>query len=221
MNQSINWGDLLSSPVIVTLTTSVTAGLGWLGVKLYNYIKEKPSRLNKKLEKAYTDSLRSIAIVYSTILALEKQPEIDRVFLVELSNGGNKPRPGSKLSAKGIYIELDELKLKHSKQELLKRYEDVQVDDKYIMMCIEAQQNGRYIFNVENHSDCLLKSIYTREGIVYSEIFHIYTDHLAEKMFILSVATQDKKETYKSLQTRAYIETSVRLIKDNFKLYRK
>lgn len=58
------------------------------------------------------------------------------------------------------------------------------------------------------------------EGIQYSEVFHIYTDGKDEKMFIMSVATENDDETFNKQGIRALINSEVSIIRSEFERYR-
>ena len=144
---------------------------------------------------------------------------VDRVFLLEVANGGNSPRVGSKMYARGIEIKVDEDISNTSRGDLLAKYNEVLLDEGYINMCIKILHNKHYDFNTDNELDGLLKQHYLSEGVNHSRIFHIYTDHTDEKMFILSVGSfrEDKLDDPK---LKDIIQSDVNEIRDYFRKYR-
>ena len=74
--------------------------------------------------------------------------------------------------------------------------------------------------SVQDARDSLLKSFYISEGIQYSEVFHIYTDGKDEKMFIISISTENDDEFFEKQGIRATIKSEVNLIRSEFERYR-
>lgn len=190
-------------------------GMGWAVRELVSFLKKK----NKLLQKEnYINGLRSIAKIYNSMERLRESESVSRVLLVELSNGGNIPRPGSRMYASAINVKHVDIGFE---RQILEWYDRVQVDESYIKMCIQVKDTGRpYIFDVEKHEPCLLKSYYVTEHIKYSEIYHVFTDGKDEKMFILSVATQTDGERFESPGLRASILAEVSFIQNEFEKYR-
>lgn len=165
-------------------------------------------------------AMRSIADVYGAMSKIEELAGVDRVLLLEISNGGDKPMPGSKMYAKAVEVFATD----QSRAELLDRYKKVNLDNSYIRMVIEAESKakdlGHYAFDVERHEDCILKAFYVNEGVLYSEIYHVHTDADAKAMFIISVASKHTKEHFEKPATRQAITARVTEIRNNFELWR-
>lgn len=202
----------------VLLTSSggvaILTGIGWFIRKFY---ETKKARKKREKKEGVVEGLRSIAKVYNAMSNLRKCDEIERVLLLEVSNGGNTPRPGSKVYASAVNVKhMDSLMGK----EILEKYERVKIDDEYINMCITVQAGNEYRMHVEKHHNCLLKDFYVAEGVKYSEVYHIYTDGEDEKMFILTVSTYRDKETFKRDELRAIIRAEVMFIRMEFERLR-
>lgn len=168
----------------------------------------------------YIEKMRSVATVARSMNTLKDGHNIERVFLFELSNGGDSPMPGSRMFARSIDIKQVEDKTNFKDEELLDRYREVEVDESYILMAIKAKENGVYQFDVKSHPDCMLKSFYQNEQITYSEIYHIYTDVKSKKMFIMSVATHLPDEKFMDIRTTSLIASEVESIRNSFRKYR-
>jgi len=205
----------MSNEVLLAIVAAASGGIGWVGKFIKQYWEKKQI---KKEHNEYINRLKAIADVYNSMDRLQSSERIDRVFLLEISNGGHSPRPGSKLYAKSIKITLEERNF--SKEELINMYEKLPLDYNYIQMIINAQQEGFYYFDTEKEKPCMLKSLYQNEGIQCSEIYHIHTDIDEEKMFILSASTYNDPETFKGESFRAFLSTEIMVIRSNFKRYR-
>lgn len=195
--------------------TLILTGIGWFIRKWYGQHEEKKKQAKKT---QYLNGLRAIAKVYNSMDLLKETHEITRVLLLEISNGGNSPRPGSKMYASAINVKHDDTS---AGREILERYNRVLIDDQYINMCIQVRETNKpYIIDVKNSPESLLKSFYLSEGISYSEIYHIYTDGYDEKMFILSVSTIEEDEKFSREGIRAIINSEVNIIRSEFETYR-
>lgn len=195
--------------------TIILTGIGWLAKDVYTrYVHKKEA----KEKDDYLQGLRSIAKVYNCMDILKETKEITRVLLLEISNGGNVPRCGSIMYASAVNVKHDDIEMGRS---ILEKYNRVRIDDEYINMCIEAERTkGAYKIMVQDSRESLLKSFYMTEGIQYSEVFHIYTDGKDEKMFIMSVATENDDETFNKQGIRALINSEVSIIRSEFERYR-
>lgn len=176
--------------------------------------------LSRKKKDNYLDRIRSIANVYAIMEKMRLFKGVDRVFLLEVSNGGDKPKVGSVLFARAVEMKISEDVSRSSRDSLLRKYDEVRLDEAYIYMCAKIQEDGMYRFKTEDERDCLLKNYYESEGVTYSKIFHIYTDTESEKMFIMSVSTFDKSSQFESDKLKNMIQSEVNEIRDYFRKYR-
>jgi len=192
--------------------------VGWFIKHLLAREKEKKN-LKKKIE--YLNSLRAVANVYMSMSNLSDIKAIKRVFLLEISNGGDRPKPGSIVYAKAVEVKVDSESPKNRREQLLSKYEKIRLDENYIRIVLEAQASGEpYQFNVISHKECMLLDLYKTEAITYSEIYHVYTDPSTEKMFILSISTDLESEAFEDDLVRAIIRTEINYLRENFVQYR-
>ena len=217
MNLDIFSKDFVSQLIIMGLS-AVLLWSGWIikkGIDSYNTKKQK------KQKEDYLSSLKAVANVYKSMSNINDLLEVNRVFLLEVSNGGHRPKPGGVIYAKSIEIKVDFDSPNNTRDDLLAKYEKVRVDESYIRMILQAQMTEKpYTFLVDKHDPCILKSFYLSEGVKYSEIYHIYTDPTVEKMFILSISTTKENETFKNEVTKAVIESEINHLIYNFTVYR-
>ena len=185
-------------------------------IKLAQHLEKKIKRKDyRTAQERHREGWRSISRVYEAMSCLIDFGSIDRVFLLEVSNGGHAPQPGSAIYARAIHAKhVDRL----LEQDMKINYEKVKIDDAYISMIIAAhsQENRPYKFDVKHHPECLLKDLYTAENVQYSEVFHICTDPVDQKTFILSVATMQEDEKFSNPQLRSAINAEVMKIKSEF-----
>ena len=217
--------ELLKTEVVEMIFASIILPTAiWVGIQIKNwraeYIKGKKFIKKNEDEIHYLNSLRSVADGYSAMQRLEDHPLIERVFLLEISNGGSRPKVGSKVYANAVEIKIDRTKTALSREEIISRYDRIEIDENYIYMVIEAKNNGVYKFKTDSERSGLLKNLYVNEGIKYSEIYHIHTDSKNDKMFILSISTHKDEEEFKDETLTALIVSEVSTIKSAFKNYR-
>ncbi len=201
---------------IILQSSVITAVVGLLTNELIKKIKQYSKA---KKEEYNRESILALCDVVRSMKRLETAGSIERVLLIEVSNGGDRLMPGSIAYANAIDIVLDD---QHEDEEakLLKRYTNVRLDPDYLNMCVEAEQKGVYKFITSNESPCLLKDFYINEGIKYSEIFHIYTDVRKRCRFIMSISTHKEVRFESDGGLRAFINTEVMQIRTAFKKYR-
>lgn len=202
---------------ITTLAGVIFSFLKWI---LPYYKEEKAKKQNSEQQAVFDQGLKAILQVSQLMDELKHHSKITRVLLLEISNGGDMPVPGSKIYATAVSAKIDDEDGRTNKPAELKAlnsYNRLMVDDQYIRMLVNAQKDGLFRFVVEEQNDCILKDIYSAENILYSEIYHIYTDGIAKKMFILSVATTCKDhDQFNQTPLRALINTAINGIRSNF-----
>lgn len=199
------------------LATGTGASIvGFLIKTLQNWLLK---RKHEKRRDSFIMGMRSVAKVYASMSEIKRLTSADRVLLMEVTNGGNAPKPGSIMYARAI-----EAKAADSDKEqwILSRYESVRIDDAYINMVLQSAHTGQcYAFYVKTHADCLLKNIYITEGVKYSELYHLYTDLERQKMFIMTIATYVDGVSFGSASDKAIINLSVQEIREEFESYSK
>lgn len=185
--------EFFISELIVPIVTALIAAIG---TYLYNTKKlNAPSkeRLRATARKKFLSGFEDISKTYGVLKSMVESPCVDRVLLIKIMNGGDMPRVGSPIYAKSI-----KAFSYHSwtESEIEENYKGVRVDDEYIKMCVAVAQGDDYVMDVESHKDCLLRDFYRAEGVVLSQVYHIFTDTDSHEMYILSVAS--KKEEQKA-----------------------
>jgi len=174
----------------------------------------------KKKRSELINNLVASSEIYNCMETIKTETSTDRVLLLEVSNNGGKPKPGSKMFARAVDVKVAENREQNRRLKILHNYEEVQVDDAYIDMVLEAERTqGPYVFDVEEHKDCLLRQIYYSEGVRYSEVYHVYTDTDKWKLFIVSISTKED-EKYEDQHERAIINMCIHNIRGNFEKYR-
>lgn len=176
---------------------------------------------NRKLKKKHDNfimGMRSVAKVYAAMYEIMKKTAAERILLLEVTNGGNAPKPGSIMYARAIEAQAP---TSEQAQEMIRRYESVRIDDNYINMVLQSANTHRpYCFDVDRHEDCLLRNIYITEGVRYSEVFHLFTDTERQKMFIMTIASFSNL-SFDEIKDRAQINYCVDEIRDEFASYSK
>lgn len=208
---------ILNSSVLVVFIGGLFKGIQ-IAYREWSKHKEKKEDDAHKID--YLERIRSIANVYSIMDKIRLLKGVDRVFMLEISNGGNKPTVGRKMYARGIEMKVDSEVSLDSRDTLLKKYKEVELDEAYIYMCIEIQEKGIYIFDTEKEKSSVLKTLYEGEGVEYSVIYHIHTDMDEEKMFIMSVGTHTDKNRLLNHRLQAIVNSEVNEIQNYFRKYR-
>lgn len=215
------WNSTLDIILNSSVLVAFIAGIFKAGQIAYNkWLEHKEKRNEERHKVDYLERIRSIANVYSIMDKIRLLKGVDRVFMLEVSNGGHKPTVGRKMFARGIEMKIDSETSLETRDTLLKKYAEVELDEAYIYMCIEIQEKGHYDFETDNQHDCVLKTLYKGEGVQYSRIYHIYTDMQEEKMFIMSVGTHTDIDILKSEKIQYVIDSQVNEIQNYFRKYR-
>jgi hypothetical protein len=216
--------EILKSEWFLVLTTGCSGLFMYIAKSQYDSWKKKKEEVK---EVAMIDGMKSFATVYSCMSNITSLGNVGRVFLLEVSDSGEIVKPGSKLFARGIDIFIDDWQLlEYGNPEAgrdwnINKFSEVKVDDNYARMVIQAKATQQpYVFDVEKHEDCTLKSIYVEQGIVYSEIYHIYSDTNCWKEYILSISAYSKEIKEQKGFSKAVIENNIEQIRYNFKKYR-
>ena len=205
-------------PWLAALLVVVAAFARLLPKYILKYIEWRHKEAIDKKKEVYTQKLKAITSVGFSMESIESRI-FPRVLLVELTNGGDKPNVGGSMHATAIDVKVNKAHIK-SRDYILKKYDGVRVDARYIEMCIKAQKEGVVFIDVDKMQDQFLKNWYRAEGIVYSEVYHIYTDVESESMFILSVATPDINADITD-EMRTLINIEIGFIRDRFEKYRR
>lgn len=173
-------------------------------------------RRKEKKKSTMLLGLKSIRILYESMEQIMNLTKADRVLLLEVSNSGGIPKAGEKIYSRAIEVKLEDNSLRLP---ILNDYEKIRVDQEYISMVIEAKEKKMpYVFDVENHRGCLLKSLYEQEGIKYAEIYHIYSDTDKWRQFIVSVSTFSDDERFDDEHQMAIISNNIHRMRQAFEL---
>lgn len=168
---SVEWDKGLTS--IASAITSLIAACGlakwWLLYKA------------KQRKKNVAAGIAALHDVYSLMEDI-RDHGVDRVILWTGHNGGGIPKPSSPFWVSALHWSVIE-----GREEEMVNYQRVHVDAAYIKMLQDMNQNSSVRYKVEEMADCLLKRIYTAEGVRESHIYFISVQDQA--MFYLSVAS--------------------------------
>lgn len=176
-------------------------------------------RLKTRRDRDFTEGTRAITRVYYTLQKLQKTDEIKSAIIYEISNGGNRPKPGSKMYMSALYIKHDQF---IEEKLLLEKYNKTQIDDSVINMCVSVQESDNpYVLDLDiNKNQCMLTDNAVDDKINYMEYYGIYVDGIEEKSFIMAIAAAGKKEKFEGKEIRAMINTHRNVIKQEFKMHR-
>lgn len=213
------------------MTAEIIASITGFAAVVFGFIKwflpfiKLQQQLNRKkaTQAKFDEGLKSILRVNDLMDELRQHRHITRVVLLEISNGGDQPRPGSTMYASAVQVRRDTAEGDRditAEKALKEKYNRVTLDDHYIRMLVQIQTSGIYKFNVKNSENCMLRNFYITECIKYSEIYPVYVDRDAKKMFILSIATDQVDQLFENGPTRAFICTAVTTIQSLFETYR-
>jgi hypothetical protein len=180
-----------------------------LYVRIVN--KKKRSKETKMLH-----GLKAIVLVGEAMDMIKENSPAERVLLLEVSDSGEAPKPGSRMFSRAIDVKLGNHDSK-PRQDILAHYGEFLIDQAYIDMVIEAKRTQRaYRFDVDKHPPCLLRSIYIDESIKYSEIYHVYSDTEKWKQYIVSISTNKEGEQFTDTKGRAAIDIGINAIRQAF-----
>lgn len=215
-------GNIISD-IIIAVTTLLGTVFSFIKWAIPYFKKRRSTKQHVEEVDKFDKGMKALLNVADLMEELKRHINITRVVLLEISNSGDMPMPGSKMYATAITAKIDDEEGKTNREAELRAvidYNRILIDDHYIRMLLSVKSGGVYKFVVGSEPSCLLKDIYTNEGVNYSEIFHIFTDGRTKKMFILSIATHLKTEDFESTPLRSFINTAVNGIRSNFETYR-
>jgi len=185
------------------------------------YEKYRNNR-DKKQRKEWVDRLQDISDMISAEERLLGQPEIDRVGIFEISNGGEKPSPGRIMYSKCVSVKTrnsegyvrDNLHLKS-------KYAKVELDSDYIRMVIRVISDPAEPYRIDpgQIEDTLLSDIYKAEGVKYSEVYFLSLSGKKHRSYIISISTHQDDEQFNNPLLRSRIRSEVRIISGLFKTY--
>jgi len=134
---------------------------------------------------------------------------VQRSLMMKTENGGGKPRLGTHLYASVLYE-----CYKHPLSSVKNDYQRILVDDIYVKMLSDIGPTTSNKLIVSRMKDGILKKIYQREDIIYSEVHYIgETD---DAFFYISFSTTNNDDKFDEPNDRVEIEIAVSKIRRLF-----
>lgn len=193
-------GDLLDS----LLTGGVGVALiGLLGNIILWYLNSnKPQKTTQTISSDFIN----VSEFQESIDRVLSDTGVQRILLMKTEDGGGKPRLGTHLYASVLYEGY-----KHPLNSVKNDYQRLLVDDIYVKMLSDIGPSTSNKLLVSRMKDGILKKIYQRETIVYSEVHYIgETD---DAFFYISFATTDNDDRFDEPNDRVEIEIAVSKIR--------
>lgn len=134
---------------------------------------------------------------------------IQRVLVMKTENGGGKPRLGAHLYASILY-EAFKAPLSSTKND----YQRILVDDMYVKMLSDIGPTTHNNLSVNKMKDGLLKRIYLRDGVRYSEVY--YLTETDDSFIYMTFSTTDENERFEEPNDRVEIDIAVSKIRNIF-----
>jgi len=134
---------------------------------------------------------------------------IQRVLVMKTENGGGKPRLGAHLYASILY-EAFKAPLSSTKND----YQRILVDDMYVKMLSDIGPTTHNNLSVNKMKDGLLKRIYLRDGVKYSEVY--YLTETDDSFIYMTFSTTDENERFEEPNDRVEIDIAVSKIRNIF-----
>lgn len=193
----------LPLPILLLILGATIQALGFTGKETYTAIKNKISKDKKRKEDRKSDYQKAKEVLevledlnekedlykdrenkrmldnnMSVLMNQQKASEIineiilntevDRFVLFHTHNGNGQPNYFKPY--KVSYLQYNAVDPSH-----INKYQNIEVDAEYTRMLIEIQENMEHKLPiiVENMPECLLKSIYKKEKIKYSEVYFL------------------------------------------------
>lgn len=201
-------GDLLDS----LLTGGVGVALiGLLGNIILWYLN---SNKTQKSTQVISSDFINVSEFQEAIDRVLSDTGVQRILLMKTEDGGGKPRLGTHLYASVLYEGY-----KHPLNSVKNDYQRLLVDDIYVKMLSDIGPTTSNKLLVSRMKDGILKKIYQRETIVYSEVHYIgETD---DAFFYISFATTDNDDRFDEPNDRVEIEIAVSKIRVIFEEIKK
>ena len=195
--------DLLDS----LLTGGVGVALiGLLGNIIIWYLNS--NKLSNK-KPITSNNFGGISEFQETIDRVLSDTGIQRILMMKTENGGGKPRLGTHLYASVLYEGY-----KYPLNTVKNDYQRILVDDIYVKMLSDIGPSTSNKLLVTRMKDGILKKIYQRESIVYSEVHYI--GETEDAFFYISFGTTDEDDKFDEPNDRVEIEIAVSKIRRIF-----
>jgi len=186
---------LLTGGVAVALIGVASQVLLWW---LNNRNRSKPPVVLEGVPLQHFDGLIEVQQIMERVL---DKTGAQRFLILKTENGGGKPRLGSHLYASVMYEAISNpmVSVKNDYQRLL-------VDNIYVKMLSDIGPSTPNKLIRDNMKEGILKRIYTKEKVAYSEIH--YLSETDNAFFYLSIATS-KDDRFNGPIDRVEIEIAI------------
>lgn len=165
----MNWWDFLGSSAVGALVTQ--AGL---------YLR---ARWKNKTD--ITKNAQDMAEIHNYLFPfLLDNTECNWIVIFRGTNSAGKIAPGKILKVSGVYEDT------RSVPRIIDDIQDWRADAHYYQLFSEMMTNGFVkIRTADLPEESKLKTIYTQQGVTYSEIYHLTTTKADDKVFYCTIAS--------------------------------
>lgn len=168
---------------------------------------------NKKSGDAFTDQVEIIymldRLIHDDAMA---NLNIERAVVIKCHNDGDEIMP---LSYKYFSVIYEDFRKPF--KSVRNKYKGISVDKEYVLMISKMYQNKTLAVTVEEMPECMMKDIYTVEGIKFTQMF--FVKHTKRGYWYLSVSTSQKGETFSTPLHRSELYLVVNKIRRLLKQY--
>lgn len=179
-----------------------------LNTKEVSYNKKETERLMSNNMSVLINQKNTAYIVDDII----KNTIVNRFVLFHTHNGNGQPNYFKPY--KVSYLQYNAIN-----PSIINKYQNIEVDSDYTKMLIEIQENeGHFVKRKVSDMDCgLLKTIYLKEGVKYSEIYYLCATNTG--IIYTSIATTEDVDNFDN--DRLEISLAISKLKDIFDNERK
>jgi hypothetical protein len=183
--------------------------LGLIGQILMWYLENRNNDTKNVIKSKKVIDLENNNEIQPIINRVINETSIQRVLVMKTENSGGKPRLGSHLYASIIY-EAYKAPLSSTKND----YQRILVDDMYVKMLSDIGPTEHNTLSINKMKDGLLKRIYLRDGIKYSEVY--YLTETDDSFIYITFSTTDDNEKFETPNDRVEIDIAVSKIRNIF-----
>lgn len=195
------------------LNTILTGGIGVAILGLIGQVLMWYLNSIKHVEKSYTltktVNLENIPEIQPILNRVIDDTCIQRALVMKTENGGGKPRLGAHLYASILY-EAFKAPLSSTKND----YQRILVDDMYVKMLSDIGPTTHNNLSVNKMKEGLLKRIYLRDSVKYSEVY--YLAETDDSFIYMTFSTTDENEKFENPNDRVEIDIAVSKIRNIF-----
>jgi hypothetical protein len=194
------------------LNTILTGGigvaiLGLIGQVLMWYLNNSNKGDKQSLKKS--SELENLPEIQPILNRVIDDTCIQRVLVMKTENGGGKPRLGAHLYASIVY-EAFKAPLFSTKND----YQRILVDDMYVKMLSDIGPTTHNNLSVNKMKEGLLKRIYLRDSVKYSEVY--YLTETDDSFIYMTFSTTEENEKFEDPNDRVEIDIAVSKIRNIF-----